>query len=169
MVPRGGSCCGQQVLIPRDFRGEQNVSQNAQLRDRRSQHSSSGSLPHQLRLALGVPTPLTSEQHLPEKVFDLQCVRAEGCQPEASEPSWNCPLQLQLPSEVGSGDAALGTKAIQGAVPCLPSGTERSTALDDWDPGLPGLMPVSLTPFSPLHSPTTGCELLRTGILTLHF
>lgn len=168
-MPRGGSCCGQQVLIPRDFRGEQNVSQNAQLRDRRSQHSSSGSLPHQLRLALGVPTPLTSEQHLPEKVSDLQCVRAEGCQPEASEPSWNCPLQLQLPSEVRSGDAALGTKAIQGAVPCLPSATERSTALDDWDPGLPGLMPVSLTPFSPLHSPTTGCELLRTGVLTLHF
>lgn len=36
--------------------------------------------PHWLRVALGVSTPLTSGQHLPGKVFDLQCMKTRGFQ-----------------------------------------------------------------------------------------
>lgn len=37
---------------------------------------------------------LISGQHLPEKVFDLQCMKTGGCQPKAPESSQNHRLQL---------------------------------------------------------------------------
>ena len=74
-----------------------------------------------LGVALGVSSPLTAGWHLLKKVSGLWCIQAGGCQPKFSESPRNCPLQLHLPSEMGSGmwHWAQEARAIPGATHAL--------------------------------------------------
>ena len=98
-------------------------------------------------------TPLTSGQHLPEKVFDLQYMKTRGCQPSPHRTRRS--FAAVATTRVRLGDAALSPKAIEAAA--LPSDAGRSTALEEWDLELPVLMLLTDTflhsPFPPL-----GCE-----------